>query len=190
MLLSASNIPLRKAIEETWPSAVARKLRMKRNEPGATPDWSGCGTIEGLNRAAASSEYSCVKYPPSNSFRSADSCCPFSRYGLTSSNRRWRNSSILSWRSPNSARTASRRVWTSFSGSAITRAAILIERWSLMRRNGRASTCVRSGSKVTVLRFTSSCFNGPSRLPCRLLASESRCFVSAAFPPATKERPA
>ena len=36
MLLSASSIPLRKAIEETCPSAVARKLRMKRNEPGGT----------------------------------------------------------------------------------------------------------------------------------------------------------
>ena len=31
---AASNVPLRKAIEETCPSAVARKLRMKRNEPG------------------------------------------------------------------------------------------------------------------------------------------------------------
>ena len=38
MLLLSSNIPLRKAIEETWPSAVARKLRMKRNEPGGTSD--------------------------------------------------------------------------------------------------------------------------------------------------------
>ena len=34
----------------------------------------------------------------------------------------------------------SKRVWTSFSGSAITRAAILMERWSLMIRKGRAST--------------------------------------------------
>jgi hypothetical protein len=37
-LLAASNIPLRKAIEETCPSAVARKLRMKRNDPGGTFD--------------------------------------------------------------------------------------------------------------------------------------------------------
>ena len=37
-LLSASNMPLRKAIEETCPSAVARKLRMKRNEPAGTSD--------------------------------------------------------------------------------------------------------------------------------------------------------
>ena len=50
-------------MEDTWPSAVARKLRMKRNEPGGTSDWSGCGTMDGLNNAAASSEYSCVKYP-------------------------------------------------------------------------------------------------------------------------------
>jgi len=32
---------------------------------------------------------------------------------------------------------------------------ILTERWSLITLNGRASTCVRSGSSVTVLRFTS-----------------------------------
>ena len=38
MLALASNIPLRKAIEETCPSAVARKLRMKRKEPGGTSD--------------------------------------------------------------------------------------------------------------------------------------------------------
>jgi hypothetical protein len=61
MVLAASNNPLRKAMEETWPSAVARKLKMNRSEPGGTFDWSGCGTIEGLNNAAASSEYSWVK---------------------------------------------------------------------------------------------------------------------------------
>ncbi len=38
MLLLTSSIPLRKAIEETCSSAVARKLRMKRKEPGGTPD--------------------------------------------------------------------------------------------------------------------------------------------------------
>ena len=36
ILLSASNMPPRKAIEETCPSAVARKLRIKRNEPAGT----------------------------------------------------------------------------------------------------------------------------------------------------------
>ena len=37
-LLPPSNSPLRKAMEDTCPSAVARRLRIKRNEPGATPD--------------------------------------------------------------------------------------------------------------------------------------------------------
>jgi hypothetical protein len=38
ILLLASKTPLRKAIEETCPSAVARKLKMKRNDPGGTSD--------------------------------------------------------------------------------------------------------------------------------------------------------
>ena len=40
---------------------VARRLRMKRSAPTGSPDWSGCGTMEGLNSAADSGEYSCVK---------------------------------------------------------------------------------------------------------------------------------
>ena len=59
-----------------------------------------------------------------------------------------------------------------------------------MRRKGRASTCVRSGSRVTVLRFTSICFIGRPPLPCRFFEPTSLCFVSAAFPPATAEKPA
>lgn len=57
MLLLESNIPLRKAMEETCAQAVARKLRMQRSEPGGTSDWSGCGSIEGFNNAAALCEY-------------------------------------------------------------------------------------------------------------------------------------
>ena len=54
-------MPLRKVIEEMWPSPVARRLMMNRLEPSGTPDWSGAQTIEGLNSAADSSAYSCVK---------------------------------------------------------------------------------------------------------------------------------
>jgi len=39
-------------------SPVARKLRIKRRAPGGRSDWSGCGTMDGLNRAADSKEYS------------------------------------------------------------------------------------------------------------------------------------
>src|ERR1035438_7323558 len=67
---------------------------------------------------------------------------------------------MFNWRSLNSARTPSNSVFTSLSGRAITRAVILMQRWSLMSRKGRASTWVRSGSKVTVLRVTSTCFIG------------------------------
>jgi len=45
-------------------------------------------------------------------------------------------------------------------GKSHNPAEILMERWSLMTRKGRASTCVGSGSKVTVLRLTSICFIG------------------------------
>ena len=56
-----STTPLRKVMDEMWPSPVARKLRMNRNASGGRLDWSGCGTMEGLNKAAASKEYSWVK---------------------------------------------------------------------------------------------------------------------------------
>src|ERR1035437_5937131 len=46
----APSNPVRKVIEEMWPSPVARRLRMNRNPPAGRSDWSGCGTIEGLNR--------------------------------------------------------------------------------------------------------------------------------------------
>ena len=39
---------------------------MIRSEPSGTPDWSKSGTIEGLVRAAPSSEYSCMKYDPTS----------------------------------------------------------------------------------------------------------------------------
>ena len=59
---SESTVPLRKVIEEICPSPVARRLSRNRREPGSSPDWSGCHTIEGLKSAADSSEYSWVKY--------------------------------------------------------------------------------------------------------------------------------
>src|ERR1017187_868525 len=47
-------IPVRKVMEEICPSPVARKLRIKRRAPEGRSDWSGCGTMEGLNSAADS----------------------------------------------------------------------------------------------------------------------------------------
>src|SRR5271167_1501113 len=51
-------IPVRKVMEEICPSPVARKLRIKRRAPEGRSDWSGCGTMDGLNSAADSKEYS------------------------------------------------------------------------------------------------------------------------------------
>jgi hypothetical protein len=48
-------------IDEMCPSPVALRLRMNRRHPSGKPDWSGCQTIEGLNRAADSRAYSWVK---------------------------------------------------------------------------------------------------------------------------------
>ena len=53
--------PVRNSIEEMWPSPTARRLRTNRVSPGPRPDWSGWATIDGLQRAAASTEYSAVK---------------------------------------------------------------------------------------------------------------------------------
>ena len=61
MLQLASMVPVPNVIEEIWPSPVARRLKMNRSEPGGRSDWSGCGTMDGLNSAADSGEYSCVK---------------------------------------------------------------------------------------------------------------------------------
>ncbi len=38
MLPLASRIPVRKVIEEMWPSPVARRLRMNRSDPGGKSD--------------------------------------------------------------------------------------------------------------------------------------------------------
>ncbi len=76
---------------------------MKRSEPGGRSDWSGCGTIEGLNSAAASSEYSWVKYAPSKQLPFFGEVLVGAQAGadlLESS--AWRNSRVFAWRSPNS----------------------------------------------------------------------------------------
>ena len=59
--------PLRNSMEDMCPSPVARRLMMKRSEPSATPDWSGCGTIDGLKSAADSSAYSPENNAPMSS---------------------------------------------------------------------------------------------------------------------------
>ena len=51
-------------MDEMCPSPVARRLITKRNAPSGRLLWSGCGTTDGLNRAAHSSAYSLVKYEP------------------------------------------------------------------------------------------------------------------------------
>ena len=61
MRLCALTVPVRKVMEEMCPSPVARRLKMKRSAPLGNPVWSGCGTMDGLNSAADSGEYSCVK---------------------------------------------------------------------------------------------------------------------------------
>ena len=51
-------------MEEMWPSPVARRLMMKRRQPSGTPDWSGWGTIDGLNKAADSKRILAGKQGP------------------------------------------------------------------------------------------------------------------------------
>lgn len=57
---------------EMWPSPTPRTLMMKRVLPGGNPSWSGCATIDGLKRAAASIAYSCVKNAPMSCRRAFD----------------------------------------------------------------------------------------------------------------------
>ncbi len=37
----SSMVPVRKVIDDTWPSPTARRLRMKRIQPTGSSDWSG-----------------------------------------------------------------------------------------------------------------------------------------------------
>jgi hypothetical protein len=69
------------------PSPVARKLRMNRRESPPTPLWSGCQMIDGLNNAALSSEYSCVKYDPKSCLRFSESGASVIRCSRTCSKR-------------------------------------------------------------------------------------------------------
>ena len=68
--------PVRNSTDERCPSPTARRLRMNRQLPGETPDWSGCATAEGLNRAAASTANSWVNQAPTRLRRSSDSRRP------------------------------------------------------------------------------------------------------------------
>ena len=61
MLPSAAMVPVRNVSDDTCPSPTARRLRIKRRLPAGVPDWSGCGTMLGLNSADASNEYSFMK---------------------------------------------------------------------------------------------------------------------------------
>ena len=50
-------VPVLNSMLDRWPSPTARRLMTNRSSPGPQPVWSGCGTIDGLNSAAASSAY-------------------------------------------------------------------------------------------------------------------------------------
>ena len=52
---------MQKPIEEMCPSPICRRLIAARSSPGSRPVWSGCGTIDGLHSAAASTENSWLK---------------------------------------------------------------------------------------------------------------------------------
>ena len=124
---SASMTPERKVIDEMCPSPVARRLRMNRREPSGRPDWSGCQTIDGLNSAADSSAYSCVKYAPISSRRLSLMSWSVSRSVLDGSKRRWKKSRIRWCRPWNSRMTSASSRSTSGSASAMTRAMIFVD---------------------------------------------------------------
>ena len=48
-----SMTPVRSSTLEMCPSPTARTVMRKRVDPAGSPPWSGCGTIDGLNSAAA-----------------------------------------------------------------------------------------------------------------------------------------
>ncbi len=68
---AGAKVPERKTIVDRCPSLTARALMTNRSPSDAGP-CTGCGTIEGLKSAAASTAISRVKYAPMSSRRSAD----------------------------------------------------------------------------------------------------------------------
>ena len=68
---------------------------MKRSEPGTRSDWSGWGTIDGLNSAAASKEYSWEKQAPMSNSCASESCRSVGSHRRACSNRRFRKSRDL-----------------------------------------------------------------------------------------------
>ncbi len=66
MLISDSGliVPVLNSMLDRWPSPDRPQAHDEPEFPGPQPAWSGCGTIDGLNSAAASSAYSWVKYAP------------------------------------------------------------------------------------------------------------------------------
>src|ERR1700704_1733186 len=55
-LPSAAMVPDRNVNDEICPSPMARRLKMNRQPFAGAPDWSGCRTMLGLNKADASNE--------------------------------------------------------------------------------------------------------------------------------------
>src|ERR1700722_795206 len=147
-------IPVRKVMEEICPSPVARKLRTKRRAPKGRSDWSGCGTMEGLNSAADSKEYSQTKYDPINSFLCSEISSSFDRKSRTCSNRSRKDLWIRRCRWENSADTSSRSGPTWSSGGDMILAIILRDRSGSSCLNGRRRTRDWSGRRTVAVRRT------------------------------------
>ena len=61
MLLCASMTPLRKEMEDTWPSPSTEGSEGSAGSPRAAPIGRGWGRMDGLKSAADSAEYSNMK---------------------------------------------------------------------------------------------------------------------------------
>ena len=103
--------------------------------------------MEGLNNAADSSAYSCVKYAPINSRRFSLNGVSVSKWRRTASNRLRKNSRGLWCRPWNSSKTSCNSESTSASESVAKRA---------MMRSFRSSPGGSKGRKTTRLLFGDS----------------------------------
>ena len=153
-----SMVPVRNPMEERWPSPMHRVLITKRSIPGASPDWSGWTTADGLHSAAPSTANSCEKQAPMSRQRSSESGTWGSirwvaRWAWTSSHCR-----KSEWRCAKSSSTPASASRTSVSESDMMRLTTALVRLSVGPKSSwpatNSLTVIREGSgrRSTVVR--------------------------------------
>ncbi len=157
---AASTVPVRSSTLDRCPSPIARRVMTNLIAPGGRPDWSGCGTIDGLRSPAPSTVSSWVKQAPMSRRTGAET--PSGSTSRCSSIAAWRSQapSRSRWRWAKAAVSAASSRATSRSDSVRTRLSTSEDRdrpladGSWPGRNRAVTTRVASGRRTRAVRWT------------------------------------